>query len=170
MFSAKIFLLVFRGKCTTPCSSKAQPVAAHSPGWIRTSIATQPSLPSLSCSHPIKACSTTSILPMWSPTPMTRSERFRLFTTRSVRSLPSSTSWLMIPRSPYLPRPRVICVSGSSHLTPSISPMLELFEKSSDWRAYHHSTWFLLWIERDWYHSKSPNDPGVFIVGPILRS
>ena len=35
---------------------------------------------------------------------------------------------------------------------------------------YGHSTCFVLWVERDWFHFKSPSDPSVFIVGPILRS
>ena len=37
-------------------------------------------------------------------------------------------------------------------------------------RMYGHSSCFVLWVERDWFHFKSPSDPSVFIVGPILRS
>ena len=37
-------------------------------------------------------------------------------------------------------------------------------------RANAHSTRFLLWIERDWYHSKSPSDPSVVVPRAYLRS
>ena len=125
-------LMVVRDKpCIIPCLSKACLPTARSRGSIRTSIGTQPSLPSLPYSHPIKAFSTTWILLMWSRTRMTRSKRSLLVTTRSVKSMPSSTPWL-IPRFPYLRRLRVMGVSGLSSPTPSISPMLEIFEKSLD--------------------------------------
>ena len=35
---------------------------------------------------------------------------------------------------------------------------------------YGHSSCFVLWVERDWFHFKSPSDPSVFIVDVILRS
>ena len=37
-------------------------------------------------------------------------------------------------------------------------------------RTNSHFTRFVLWIERDWCHSKSPSDPSVFIVGLFLGS
>ena len=46
-----------RSPFTTPCSSKGCLPTAHPPGWIRTSIGTQPSLSSLSCFDLIKSCS-----------------------------------------------------------------------------------------------------------------
>ena len=35
-------------------------------------------------------------------------------------------------------------------------------------RTKSHSTCFVLWIERDQYHLKSPSDPSVRIIGPVL--
>ena len=146
-------LLVIRGKCTIPCSSKAHPVTARSNGSTHTSIGTQPSLPSLSCSHPIKSCSTTSILrPMWSQTPMTRRQQSLLDTTRSVKSLPSSTPWLIL-CSPYTRRLRVMVVSGSSHLIWFISPMPRIFERSSSWKGV--SSFYLIpSMDRTWLISR----------------
>ena len=143
-------LVVVRDKlCIIPCLSKVCLPTARSRGSIRTSIEIQPSLSSLSCLHPIKACSSTWILQMWSPTPMTRSERFRLFTTRSVWSLPSSIPWLMIPRSLYLPRHRVIGLSGSSYPPHHRFHQCQSYSRNP-WidRANGHSTCILLWIER----------------------
>ena len=37
-------------------------------------------------------------------------------------------------------------------------------------RAYGHSTCFVLWIQCDWYHSKSTSDPGVLVPHAFLRS
>ena len=102
-------------------------------GSTQTSIGTQPSLPSFF--DPIKPCSPTWILPMWSPTPMTRSERFPLDTTRSVKSLPSSTPRLMILRSPYLLRPWIMGISRSSPHIPSILLMPRIFLNSSVWKG-----------------------------------
>ena len=96
-----------------PCLSKVCLPTARSRGSIRTSIRTQPSLPSLSCSDPIKAFSTMWILLMCSRTRMTRSKQSLPVTTRSVKSLPSSTPWL-IPCFPYLRRLRVMDISGCS--------------------------------------------------------
>ena len=74
-FSRRICLLVVRGNCFTPCSSRVHLPMVLSNGSTHTSIGTQPSLPSLSCFDPIKSCSITWILrPIWSRTPMTRSE------------------------------------------------------------------------------------------------
>ena len=56
-----------------------------------------------------------------------------LDTTRSLRSLPSSTQWL-IPGSRYQRRLRVMGVSGFNPHIPLISPMLRIFEKSSVWK------------------------------------
>ena len=36
-------------------------------------------------------------------------------------------------------------------------------------RSNDHSTRIVLWIERDWYHSKSSSDPSVFVPRPIRR-
>ena len=124
-------LVVVKDKlCIIPCSSKVCLPTARSRGSIRTSIEIQPSLSSLSCSDPIKAFSTTWIQLMWSPTPMTRSKQSLLVTTRSVRSLPCSTPWL-IPRSRYLRRLRDMEISGTNPLIPWISPMSRIFERSS---------------------------------------
>ena len=56
LFFARIYLLVIRGKCITPCSyNRCLPmVLSNEP--TRTSIEIQPSLPSLSYSDPIKSC------------------------------------------------------------------------------------------------------------------
>ena len=113
-----------------PCLSKAHLPTARSRGSIRTSIEIQPSLSSLSCSDPIKSYSTTWILLMLSRTRMTRSKQSLLVTTRSVRSLPCSTPWL-IPRSPYLRRLQDMEISGTNSLIPWISPMSRIFERSS---------------------------------------
>ena len=123
-------LVVVRDKlCIIPCLYKACLPTARSRGSIRTRIRTQPSLPSLPYSHPIKAFSTTWIQLMCSRTRMTRSKQSLLVTTRSVKSLPSSTPWL-IPRSPYLRRLRGMDISGFSRPTPSFSPMPQILEKS----------------------------------------
>ena len=128
-------LVVVRDKpYIIPCLSKVCLPTARSRGSIRTSIGTQPSLSSLSCFDQIKSYSPTWILLMWSRTQMTRSKRSLLVTTRSVKSLPCSTPWLIL-RSRYLRRLRVMGVSGLSSPTPFISPMLEIFEKSLDWKG-----------------------------------
>ena len=119
--------------------------------------------------NPIKSYSTTWILPMWWQIPMTRSEQFPLDTTRSLKSLSSSTQWQML-HSPNLPRIRVRSVSGPSSLSPFISPLPRTFEKFSVRRTNDYSVCIILWIECDWYHSKSTSDPSELIVGPILRS
>ena len=147
-------LVVVRDKlCIIPCLSKACLPTARSRGSIRTSIGTQPLLPSLPYSHPIKAFSTMWIQLMWSQTWMTRSEQSLLVTTRSVKLLPSSTPWLIIPRSPYLPRLRVMGVSEFSpphhrfHQCPRYSRHPRIRRTSS------HSTCILPCLERDWFHA-----------------
>ena len=82
-------------------------------------------------------------------TPTTRRWQLLLVTTWSVKSLPSSTPWLMMPRSPYLTRIQVMGASGNNPTNGRFSPLLQIFERSSDRRAYDHSTCFVLWIERD---------------------
>ena len=62
--------------------------------------------------------------------------------------MPSSTPWL-IPRSPYLPRHRVMVVFEFSSPTPSISPMLEIFEKSLDWKG-ERSFYLPHSVDRTW--------------------
>ena len=101
--------------------------------------------------------------------PMTRSERFLLDTTRSLKSLSSSTPWLTL-HSPYLPRIRDMDVSGCSTFSPSISPCHRYSRDPRIGRTNGHSICIVLWIEYDWYHSKSPSNSCVFIVGAILRS
>ena len=96
--------------------------------------------------------SKTWILLMWSRTRMTRSKRSLLVTTRSVKSLPSSTPWL-IPRSPYLRRHRVMGVSGSSSPTPSFSPMPQIFEKFSVWKGEQSFCLFRS-VDRTWLISR----------------
>ena len=60
------------------------------------------------------------------------------------------------------------------HLDPV--PILHRFHQCSGctrdiWvRKSYHSTCFVLWMECKWYHSQSPSDPSVFIVGAILQS
>ena len=70
---------------------------------------------------------------MLSRTPMMMMWQFLLDTTRSLRSLPSSTQWL-IPGSRHLQRLRVLGVSGFNPHIPLISHMLQIFEKSSVWK------------------------------------
>ena len=57
-----------------------------------------------------------------------------LNTKQSVKSLLCSTPWLNL-RSPYLPRLRIMGTSGFSPLILSISPMLQIFERSSVWKG-----------------------------------
>ena len=71
-----------------------------------------------------------------------------LGTTRSVKSLSSSASWL-IQRSRYLRRHRVMGVFGTSLLTPSITPMLRTFEKSSVWKD-EQSFYLLCSMDQTW--------------------
>ena len=37
-------------------------------------------------------------------------------------------------------------------------------------KTNRHSTRFVLWIERDWYHAKSSSDPSVLVSRAFLRS
>ena len=119
----------------------------------------------------IFSCSTTWILRlMWSRIPMTRSERYLLVTTRSAKPLPYSIPRLIL-HSPYLPRIRVTDVSGFNPLT--LHPFHQCSRHPRDPRfgmTNGHSTRFVQSIIRAWYHSKSPRDLYVFIVGPLLRS
>ena len=90
--------------------------------------------------------------------------------SRSVRSLPSSTLWLK-PRSPYLRMLRVMNISIFSPLTHHRFHQCSRYLKKPRIRRTNiHANCFVLCIECDWYYSKSPNDPSVFIIGPILRS
>ena len=54
-----------------------------------------------------------------------------------------------MPRSPYLTRIKVMGASGNNPTNGRFSHLLQIFERSSDRRAYDHSTCFVLWIERD---------------------
>ena len=106
---------------------------------------------------------------MWLRTPMTRSEWSILVTPQSVKSLPCSTP-LLIPRSQYL-RDFELRVYLDS------IPIHRRFHQCSGYsrnprfrRIYSHSTCFVLWIERDWYHSKSPSDPSILAFCVFLRS
>ena len=58
---------------------------------------------------------------------------------------------------------------GSSPYTPSISPMLRMYEKYLGWKLYH-STCFVLWFELAKYHSQSPSDPSAFVPRMFLQS
>ena len=102
-------------------------------------------------------------------TPMTKSKRSLLATTRSVKSLPCSIPWRTL-HSRYLRRLRVMDVSGSSPHTTSISPMSWIFEKSSVWKD-EQSFYPLRSMDRTWLMSlKIANYKGVFIVGLFLGS
>ena len=148
LFRARIGLLVIREKIITPCLSTVCLPMVLSNGPTRTSIGTQPSLPSVSYSDPIKLCSTILILSMWWRTRMTMSERSLLATIRSVKSFLSSIPWLTL-YSRYLRRLRVLDASGFSRLKQSISPMFQIFEKSSVWRD-EGSSYLLRSMERMW--------------------
>ena len=93
------------------------------------------------------------ILSMWWWTPMTKSKRSLLATTRSVKSLPCSIPWLTL-HSRYLRRFRVMDVSGFSLLIQSISALLLIFEKSSVWRD-EGSFYLLRSMDRTWLISQN---------------
>ena len=138
--------------------------------WINLyQIATQPSLLWLSCSDPFRLCSTMWTWSMWSRTRMTMSERFLLvLLDRWNHCHPQYHNWhyildiyegieLWVYLDPVPSHNRFHQCSGHSR-----NPRFG--------RTNGHSTCFVQWIERDWDHSKSPSDPGVFVPRPILWS
>ena len=123
--------------------------------WIYKYMYGSPTITSINAlfiQNPIKSCSATWILLMWWQIPVTRSERSLLDTTRSLKLLPCSTPWLTL-HSPYLLWLRVMDVSGSSTLSPSISPMFQTFEKSSDWKD-EQTFYPLRSMDRTWLISR----------------
>ena len=86
---------------------------------------------------------------------MTKSEGFLLATTRSVKSLLCSTPWLTL-HSRYLRRLRVRMYLDSVTSYNWFQHCPRYSRNHLFGRIYGHSIRFVLWIERGWYHTKSP--------------